>query len=87
MIFALGMTSLFTNTDVIDTPGLTAVPGVAGIVVSAIGFAARARRGAAGAASIVLHGPVGRTRRRLAYLVGVWVGALFSGATRRWPRR
>jgi hypothetical protein len=80
VIFGLGMTSLATNTDVIDTPGLTVVPGVAGIVVSAAGFAA-------------VLGPALRAQHpsffaslwaalaaALAYLAGVWIAALASGA-------
>jgi hypothetical protein len=39
-IFGLGMTSLVTGADVIATPGLGQVPGIAGIVCALLAFAA-----------------------------------------------
>ena len=78
VIFGLGMTSLATNTDVIDTPGLTVVPGVVGVLASAAAFAA-------------VLGPALRAQHpsfftalwtalaaALGYLVGVWLSALAS---------
>ena len=72
------MTSLFTNTDVIDTPGLTAVPGAAGIVVSAIGFALVLGGGLRAPHPSFFTALWAALAAALAYLVGVWVGALFS---------
>ena len=80
MIFGLGMMSLATDTDVIDTPGLSVVPGVIGILSSVAGFA-------------LVLGPALRAPHpsffaalwaalaaALAYLAGVWISALVSGA-------
>ncbi|MGC5172881.1 hypothetical protein ACLQ2Q_19765 [Microbacterium sp. DT81.1] len=79
VIFGLGMTSLATNTDVIDTPGLSAVPGVAGIVVSAAGFSA-----VLGAGLRVPHPSFytalwAALAAAVAYLAGVWIAAVTSG--------
>ena len=79
VIFGLGMTSLATNTDVIDTPGLSAVPGVAGIVVSAAGFSA-----VLGAGLRVPHPSFytalwAALAAAVAYLAGVWIAAATSG--------
>jgi len=74
------MTSLFTNTDVIDTPGLTAVPGAAGIVVSGCGFALVLGAGLRAPHPSFFTALWAALAAALAYLAGVWVAALVSGA-------
>ncbi|HEX5857545.1 MAG TPA: hypothetical protein VFY91_05490 [Microbacterium sp.] len=80
MIFALGMTSLFTNTDVIDTPGLTAVPGATGIVISAGGFALVLGAGLRAPHPSFYSALWAALAAVLAHLAGVWAAALVSGA-------
>ncbi|MGX5772036.1 hypothetical protein ACWKWN_14895 [Microbacterium trichothecenolyticum] len=109
LIFGLGMTSLATSQDVIATPGLGQVPGVAGVVCATLAFAgglwaaiARAgyRTDAAAPARDAAPAPAGTgtgtgagaqhpsywgaawttAATFLAYLGGVWFGAVFTGA-------
>jgi hypothetical protein len=108
LIFGLGMTSLAIGEDVIATPGLGQVPGIAGVVCATLAFAgglwaAIGRAGAvtdaatpAGAASAPASAGRGAgvaTRHPsywgaawttaasfLAYLGGVWFGAVATGA-------
>ncbi|WP_239066239.1 hypothetical protein [Microbacterium hibisci] len=114
-IFGLGMTSLATGEDVIATPGLGQVPGIAGMVCALLAFAGglwatigrEARRADAATADGATApqpagprmpagpgGPVDAGTRHpsywgaawttaasfLAYVGGVWLGALFTGA-------
>ena len=81
-IFGLGMTSLATGEDVIQAPGLGQVPGIAGVVLATLAFAGG------------LWAAIGRRARHpsfwgaawttaacfLAYLGGVWLGAVLAGA-------
>jgi hypothetical protein len=79
-ICGLGMTSLITDTDVIAVPGLGPIPGILGMILATAGFAGalwpflRAERppffGAFAAAAVAMF----------AYLVGVAIGGLLSGA-------
>jgi hypothetical protein len=101
-IFGLGMTSLATGEDVIATPGLGQVPGIAGIVCATLAFAAglwvaigRAEGDAAArppATGNATPRPIAPRHPSywgaawttagcfLAYIGGVWLGALFTGA-------
>jgi hypothetical protein len=80
LIFALGMTSLILDEDVIATPGLGQIPGIAATVLTTAAFAgglwAAVRRTPAS------YGGALWTAAAcfLAYVVGIWLGALFSGA-------
>jgi hypothetical protein len=80
LIFGLGMTSLITAEDVIDTPGLGQVPGILGTTLATAAFAAAlwaaVRRGPA-KYSGALWAAVACF---LGYIFGVWAGALFTGA-------
>ena len=79
-ICGLGMTSLVTNTDVIAVPGLGQIPGIVGMIFAVAGFASalwpflRAEHppfsGAFAVAAVAMF----------AYLVGVAIGGLVSGA-------
>ena len=80
LIFGLGMTSLVLGEDVIATPGLGQVPGIIATALATIAFAgglwAAVRRphpsfwGAAWTTAAAY----------LAYLVGVWLGGVATGA-------
>ena len=80
LIFGLGMVSLLLDQDVLRVPGLGQVPGILGTALSTAGFALSLglwlRRphpsfwGAALAAVVCV----------LAYLFGVWFGAVLAGA-------
>lgn len=80
LIFGLGMTSLIADQDVIETPGLGQIPGITGTVLTTAAFAAALwaavrRRPAAYSGALWTA-----LACFLAYVVGVWLGALFSGA-------
>lgn len=108
-IFGLGMTSLVASQDVIATPGLGQVPGIAGMVLATLAFAGglwasirgagatdaaapgetaesapgapRGGPGAAGPRHPSFWGAAWTTAACfVAYLAGVWLGAVFSGA-------
>lgn len=112
-IFGLGMTSLATGQDIIATPGLGQVPGVAGMMLATAAFAGGLWASIRGAgltdavdpSGTAGAGPVGAEVREpesargrgprhpsfwgaawttaacfLAYLGGVWFGAVVSGA-------
>lgn len=106
-IFGLGMTSLATSQDVIATPGLGQIPGISGMVLATLAFAAGLWASIRGAGSATASGAsaddatgvpgTGRSAvgpRRpsfwgaawttaacfLAYIGGVWLGAVASGA-------
>lgn len=80
LIFGLGMVSLVLGEDVIETPGLGQIPGIAAVVLATVAFAlglwAALRRphpsfwGAAWTMAATY----------LAYLAGVWFGAVATGA-------
>ena len=79
LIFGLGMTSLVAGQDVIATPGLGQVPGIAGTTVSTLAFAgalwAAVRRRPAS-----FWGSAWTTVACfLGYLGGLWFGALATG--------
>ena len=81
-IFGLGMTTLATGQDVIEAPGLGQVPGVVGVTLAILAFAGG------------LWAAIGRGTRHpsfwgaawttaacfLAYVGGVWLGAVLTGA-------
>ena len=80
LIFGLGMTSLVLGADVIETPGLGQVPGIMATALATIAFA-----GGLWAAVRRPHpsfwGAAWTTASSyLAYLAGVWVGAVATGA-------
>lgn len=83
VIFGLGMASLVTGEAVIATPGLGQVPGIAGVVCALLAFAGGlwAAIGRAGVAHPSFWGAAWTTAASfLAYIGGVWFGALFTGA-------
>jgi len=83
LIFGLGMTSLATGEDVIAAPGLGQVPGVAGVVCATLAFAGGlwAAIARAGMRHPSYWGAAWTTAATfLAYLAGVWFGAVFTGA-------
>ncbi|MEV5071021.1 hypothetical protein MRBLMI12_002640 [Microbacterium sp. LMI12-1-1.1] len=91
-IFGLGITSLVLAEDVIATPGLGQIPGAAGVVCATLAFAgglwaaiARAgspsSRASAGSPHPSYWGAAWTTAAAfLAYIGGVWLAALFTGA-------
>ncbi len=81
-IFGLGMTSLATGEAVIATPGLGQVPGIAGVVLTTLAFAGGLWAAiGAGARHPSFWGAAWTTASCfLAYLGGVWIGALLTGA-------
>ena len=80
LIFGLGMLSLLLNQDVIEAPGLGQAPGILAIVFATAGFAAglwaavRMRHPSFWGAGWTTAGTF------LAYLAGVWFGAVVTGA-------
>ena len=79
VIFGLGMTSLATGEDVIETPGLGQTPGVVGTLLSTALFAAglwtAVRRRPAS-----FWGAAWTTAAAfLGYVGGVWLGAIVTG--------
>ncbi len=80
LIAGLGVTSLVLDADVIDVPGLGQIPGIVGTAATTAVFAlslwiALRRRHA------VLRGAVvTMVLATLAYVAGVWFGALLAGA-------
>lgn len=79
IIAGFGLLSLLSDTDVLPVAGLGQVPGVVGTSLAVVGFAVTAwivvRRPQPGYAGVVLIVVV----VFLAYLVGVFVGAVFAG--------
>lgn len=80
LIFGLGMLSLFLDEDVIAVPGLGQVPGIAGTVLATALFAAalwttvrRPHPSFVGALWCTIGAFLG-------YVVGVFFGAVFTGA-------
>lgn len=80
LIFGLGMTSLVTGQDVIDTPGLGQVPGVVATACAVLAFVA-------GLWAAVRQRPASfwgsawtTAAAYLGYLAGMWFGALVTGA-------
>jgi len=74
------MMSLATDTDVIDTPGLSVVPGVVGILSSVAGFAAVLGPALRAPHPSFFAALWAALAAALAYLAGVWISALVSGA-------
>jgi hypothetical protein len=80
LIFGLGMTSLALGEDVIATPGLGQVPGIVATASATVAFAlglwasVRRRRPSFWGAAWTTAGAY------LAYLAGVWLGAVATGA-------
>lgn len=79
-VCGLGLTSLASGAEVIATPGLGQIPGVAGMVLATAMFgltmwaALRRARPVYRATATVTVATV------LAHLAGVWLGAVFSGS-------
>ncbi|WP_374976984.1 hypothetical protein ACEYYH_03915 [Microbacterium trichothecenolyticum] len=83
LIFGLGMTSLVTGAAVIATPGLGQAPGITGVVCATLAFAGGlwAAIARAGTRHPSYWGAAWTTAATfLAYLGGVWFGAVFTGA-------
>ena len=86
LIFGLGMLSLLLNEDVIATPGLGQVPGILATALAtaafAVGLWAALRRGRSDdAPQPSFWGAAWTTAATfLAYLVGIWFGAVATGA-------
>jgi hypothetical protein len=83
LIFGLGMTSLATGADVIATPGLGQLPGVAAVILATLAFAAglwAAIRHAATRHPSYWGAAWTTAAAFLAYLAGVWFGALWADA-------
>src|SRR5690349_21796539 len=80
LICGLGITSLLTGEDVVATPGLGQVPGIAATVAATLAFAgglwAAVRRDPAGFAGAVWT----TAASYLAYVAGMWFGAVVTGA-------
>lgn len=74
------MTSLATDSDVIDTPGLGAIPGVVGVVAATAAYALALGLGLRPRHPSFLTALWGALAAALAYLAGVWIGALVTGA-------
>lgn len=83
LIFGLGMLSLALNEDVIQVPGLGQIPGVIATIAAALAFAATLYLGVRRAATVppsfwfALWAAVACA---LGYVVGLWLGAVFTGA-------
>ena len=80
LIFGLGILSLLLDRAVIAVPGLGPIPGVVGtllatVLVAAVLWSALRRRHPSFGASLTCAAGA-----YLGYLVGVWFGAVFSGA-------
>ncbi|GAA2002203.1 hypothetical protein [Microbacterium ulmi] len=84
LIFGLGMLSLLLDADVIGVPGLGQVPGVVGTVLATASFAAvlwaGLRRAGAGLRPSFLGALWCAVAAFLGYVLGVWLGAVFSGS-------
>src|SRR5688572_13733336 len=80
LIFGLGMTSLITAQDVIETPGLGQVPGILGTVLATAAFAVGLRAGLRRQPARYSTAVWTAVACFLAYVFGVWAGALFTGA-------
>ncbi|WP_325485092.1 hypothetical protein [Microbacterium sp.] len=74
------MMSLATNTDVIDTRGLTAVPGALGIAFATGAFAVALGVGLRPRHPSFFTALWAALAAALAYLAGVWIGAVGTGA-------
>lgn len=80
LIFGLGMTSLATGQDVVATPGLGQIPGAVATVLATAVFAA-SLWAAVRRAPASYWGSVWTTAGTfLAYVVGLWFGAVATGA-------
>ena len=80
LIFGLGMLSLFLNEDVIEAPGLGQVPGICAVACSMIAFAG-SLWAAVRMQSPSFWGAAWTTAATfIGYLVGLWFGAVATGA-------
>ncbi|MGA7147998.1 MAG: hypothetical protein WBX17_05865 [Microbacterium sp.] len=80
LIFGLGMTSLIADQDVIATPGLGQIPGITGTVLATGAFAAGLWAAVRRPPAAYIGALWTAVACFLAYVLGVWLGALFSGA-------
>lgn len=80
LIFGLGMTSLITDEPVIATPGLGQAPGAVAVAASVAAFAAALFAVVRRADPRPRSAPVIAAVTALAYLVGLWITALSTGA-------
>lgn len=80
LILGLGLVSLWTDAAIVEAPGLGQIPGIAGSTLSIIAFATtlgsivRRRNPSFWSSVWVAAGAL------LAYLAGLWLAALFTGA-------
>lgn len=79
LIGALGVTSLATNTDVIDTPGLTAIPGAVAVALCTAAFAVALRFALVPPHPSFVSAVWVGLAVVIAYVIGVWVAAIVTG--------
>lgn len=79
LIGSLGVVSLVTDTSVIDTPGLTAVPGAVAVAAAVGAFALVLRGGLRPPHPSFVSAVWAGLAAVFAYLVGVWIAAVVTG--------
>lgn len=79
LIGALGVTSLATNTDVIDTPGLTAIPWAAAVALCTVIFAVMLRSALSPPHPSFVSAVWVGLAVVVAYVAGVWIAAVVTG--------
>ncbi|MFH8252176.1 hypothetical protein ACH3VR_17555 [Microbacterium sp. B2969] len=80
LIFGLGMTSLYLDEDVLAVPGLGQAPGITGTIFATGGFALCVGVGTRHPHPSYWLAAVTTLVVALAYPLGVWFGAVTSGA-------
>lgn len=86
VVFSLGMLSLLLDEDVVATPGIGQVPGVAGVAASALVFAGslwsaiRPARGGDGRHPSFWNAPWIALASALAHVAALWLAAVATGA-------
>lgn len=80
VIFGFGMLSLALNADVLPVPGLGNSPGIVGVIVALIGFAATLWSGLRVEHPTYWTAAVAAIVSLVAYVAGVWLTALVTSA-------
>ncbi len=80
LIMGFGLTSLLAEAEVIAVPGLGPLPGVLGVAASAIAVAAVLWPSVRAAHPSYWAAAVAAAAALIAFLAGLWLGAVVSGA-------